>query len=54
MKMNPEEVLRETFQHLIDRKVKQELMQDFITHSRRYHEGNSELQSVLDELEKQI
>lgn len=54
MIMNPEEVLRSTFENLVQRKVSTELMQDFIDRSRRYHADSTELQAVLDELEKQI
>ncbi len=49
-----EEILRVTFQNLLDRKVSREQLQDFIDHSKRYHAEKEELLAVLDELEKQI
>lgn len=49
-----EQVLRVTFKNLLDRKVSPELMQDFISRSKRYHAGDDKLIAVLDELEKQI
>ncbi|WP_199925497.1 hypothetical protein [Paenibacillus bouchesdurhonensis] len=54
MRPDAAEILRVTFQNLLDRKVTPELMQDFIDRSRRYHTGKDELLAVLDELEKQI
>lgn len=54
MKSNEEEVLRVTFQNLLDRKVKPELLQDFIDRSRLYHANNPDMLAVLDELETQI
>ncbi|GIO83521.1 hypothetical protein J25TS5_04530 [Paenibacillus faecis] len=58
MKPNEEEVLRETFQNLLERKVTPELLQDFIERSRLYHklynEGNPDILAVLDELETKI
>lgn len=57
MNSNEEEVLRETFQNLLDRKVTPELLQDFINRSRQYNklynEGNPDILAVLDELETQ-
>lgn len=52
--MDPKEVLEATFQNLLNRKVKPELMQDFINRSRRYHKDAPELLTVLDELEQKI
>ncbi|MNJ52525.1 hypothetical protein D3C77_478650 [compost metagenome] len=49
-----EEILRVTFERLIERKVTPEQMQDFINRSKRYHAGDDKLIAVLDELEKQI
>ncbi|WP_199925513.1 hypothetical protein [Paenibacillus bouchesdurhonensis] len=49
-----EEILRVTFQNLLDRKVSPEQLQDFIDRSKRYHAGDENLIAVLDELEKQI
>lgn len=54
MHMDPAEVLRSTFQNLLDRKVKPELIQDFINRSRAYHQDNPDMDDVLDELENQI
>lgn len=49
-----EEILRVTFERLIERKVTPEQMQDFIVRSKRYHAGKDDLIAVLEELEKQI
>ncbi|MNW47237.1 hypothetical protein D3C74_245620 [compost metagenome] len=54
MHMDPIEVLRSAFQNLIDRKVKPELMQDFIDRSRNYHSDNPEMLDALDKLQSQI
>lgn len=54
MRPDAEEVLRNAFKRLIEREVSPEQKQDFIDRSRRYHEGEPELQVVLDELEQQI
>lgn len=54
MREDAAEILKVTFQNLIDRKVTSALMQDFIDRSRRYHAGDDKLIAVLDELEQQI
>ncbi|MNI49377.1 hypothetical protein D3C73_1039860 [compost metagenome] len=54
MHMDPAEVLRSAFTNVLDRKVKAELMQDFIDRSRNYNSGNQDVIAVLDEPEKQI
>lgn len=51
MHMDPAEVLRETFQNLVDRNVSPEQKQDFINRSRAYHQDNPDMAAVLDELQ---
>lgn len=54
MHMDPAEVLRETFQNLLNRKVTSEQLQDFIDRSRNYHSGDQEMLAVLDELQNKM
>lgn len=54
MNSNEVEVLRVTFQNLLDRNVAPELLQDFINRTRLYHNDKPDLLAVLDDLETQI
>jgi len=48
MIIDPCEVLRAAFKNALDRKVKPELLQDFIDRSRRYHAGDAGVLAVVD------